>query len=184
MLSNSVPVKADEMKKVVRLYYGFQFFFSLLIWLPIFYAYQKAIGLNDDQIFRIQSFYYVAFCLLEIPTGLAADRFGYRLCLRLGALTVAVANLLPIFAQNYNGFLIHFMLIALARSLISGASSAYLYDYLQAQGAAAHYKVIEGRARAYGLAGKVVFWSAVGFLMEWRLTAPYWATFIATAISV
>lgn len=172
-----------SLKQTIRSYYGFQFFFSLLIWLPIFYEFQKRIGLSDQQIFSIQSIYYIAFCLLEIPTGMIADRFGYRLCLRAGAVLIAVSNLLPIFFQNYDGFLAHFLLIALSRSLISGASSAYLYDYLGSHGAAAEYKVIEGKARAYGLAGKVVFWAGVGALMSWQLTAPYWLTFFATALS-
>ena len=44
-----------------------------MLWLPIFYAYQRQLGLSDAQIFGIQSLYYVAFCLMEIPTGMAAS---------------------------------------------------------------------------------------------------------------
>lgn len=173
-----------EKSRVVRLYCAFQFFFSLLLWLPVFYEYQKRIGLTDPQIFSIQSIYYVVFCLLELPTGLAADRLGPWRCMRDGAVVLVVANLLPIFFQSYAGFLSHFLLIALARSYISGASSAYLYDYLARQDAAEEFKQIEGNARAYGLLGKVVCWAFVGALMEWHLTAPYWLTAIASATSV
>src|ERR1700752_4158415 len=99
-------------KKVVRHYYGFQFFFSLLLWLPIFYEYQKRMGLSPTQIFDIQSIYYIVFCLLEIPTGMVADFFGHRNCCRLGALVLVVSNLFPIFLPSYAGFLVHFILIA------------------------------------------------------------------------
>jgi len=174
---------SQSLKQTIRSYYGFQFFFSLLIWLPIFYEFQKRIGLSETEIFSIQTYYYIAFCLLEIPTGMIADRFGYRLCLRTGAVLVALSNLLPIFLPSFEGFLAHFLLIALSRSLISGASSAYLYEYLGSHGASAEYKQIEGRARAYGLAGKIVFFAGVGALMSWKLTAPYWLTFVATALS-
>jgi nitrate/nitrite transporter NarK len=126
------------MKRVVRLYYGYQFFFSLLLWLPIFYEYQKRMGLSDGQIFAIQSIYYIVFCFLEIPTGMAADRWGHRQCLRWGSVVLVVSNCLPIFTPTYPGFLWHFLLIALARSLNSGASSAYLYDYLNEHEAAPH----------------------------------------------
>lgn len=173
----------QQLKRTVRCYYGFQFFFGLLIWLPVFYEFQKRIGLNDEQIFGIQSIYYVVFCLLAIPTGAISDRFGYRRSMRWGAALVAASNLLPIFAQSYSGLLAHFVMIALARSLITGASSAYLYDYLASKGAAPRFKEIEGRARAYSLAGKVVFWTGVGALMSWHLTAPYWATFLTTGLS-
>ncbi len=169
--------------RTVLFYFGFQFFFSLLLWLPIFYEYQKRIGLTDLQIFGIQSLYYSAFCLLEIPTGMFADQLGYRRCLRAGAAALVFANLLPIFAQNYYGFLAHFMLIALARSFVSGASSAYLYNYLQISGKQEDYKEVEGRARALGLGGKVLGWSVVGTLMQWHFTLPYWATASASITS-
>ena len=190
MYSSSAPIpvsstsQTPELKRVIGLYYGFQFFFSLLVWLPIFYEYQKRIGLSDIEIFRIQSVYYIAFCLLEIPTGMLADLWGHRLCMRFGALTLVVANLLPIFFQSFGGMMVHFLFIAVSRSLISGASSAYLYDFLRTHGAVDRYKEIEGRARAYGLVGKVVFWSGIGFVMSRFLTMPYWLTVVAAAVSV
>ncbi|MFZ2957748.1 MAG: MFS transporter [Candidatus Ozemobacteraceae bacterium] len=171
------------MKKVIRLYYGFQFFFPLLLWLPIFYEYQKRMGLSDPQIFGIQSLYYIVFCLLEIPTGVFADRWGYRQSLRLGAATIFVGNLLPIFSFGYQGFLAHFFLVALSRSLISGASNAYLYEYLKRHRSVEKYKLVEGNARAYGLVGKVVCWSVVGALMEWHITLPYWLSALCSLIS-
>ena len=170
-------------QKVIRLYYGFQFFFPLFLWLPIFYEYQKKIGLDDSQIFLIQSIYYWVFCLLEIPTGLIADRFGYRFCMRAGAIWVGVAGLFPIFFQSYSGFLVHFLLIALGRSFVSGAASAYLYEFLKLQGNS-DYKKVEGNARAYSLIGKIVLWPAVGALMHWHLTLPYWLTFFANGVGV
>ena len=89
------------MKRVIRLYCGFQFFFPMLLWLPIFYEYQKRIGLSDPEIFRIQSVYYLLFLLLELPTGFFADRWGYRLSLKTGSWVLLISNLLPIFFKNY-----------------------------------------------------------------------------------
>lgn len=168
------------MKRVVRLYYGFQFFFPLLLWLPVFYEYQRRMGLSDQQIFGIQSFYYVIFCLLEIPTGLFADRWGYRQSLRLGAAAIFAGNLLPIVSVGYQGFLAHFFLVALSRSLVSGASNAYIYEYLKRHRAVSRYKRVEGNARAYGLVGKVVCWSGIGALMAWHITLPYWLSAVCS----
>jgi MFS family permease len=170
--------------KPVRLYIGFQIFFSLLIWLPIFYEFQKRVGLTDSEIFTIQSIYYIAFCALEIPTGLIADLWGYGRCMKAGAATLMLASLLPIFMPNYAGFLSHFLLVALARSFVSGASSAYLFEYLVERGEKESFKQIEGNARAYGLVAKVICWAGVGALMEWKLTLPYWLTFGAASISL
>jgi len=170
--------------RVARLYTAYQLFFGLLLWLPIFYEYQRRIGLSDPQIFSIQSLYYLAFIVFEVPTGLVADRFGYRQSLRLGAAALFFANLLPIAAPSYQGFLWHFVLIAVARSLISGAASAYLYEYLLASEAVDRYKRIEGGARAWSLVAKVLAWPAVGALMNWHLPLPYWLTAVAAALAL
>ncbi|MEU6757133.1 MFS transporter [Streptomyces sp. NPDC046685] len=165
--------------RVIRLNNGFQLLFNLLWWMPVFYQYQKEAGLSDSQIFGIQSVYYVAFCLLEIPTGFIADRIGQRRCMQLGAAAMTAANLLPVVSPSFAGFMAHFLAIAAARSLVSGASSAYLYEYLHAHGAGAHYVQAEGTARALGLWAKIACWPLVGVLMHVRHEAPY----VLTALS-
>lgn len=169
---------------VIRLYKGYQLFNGLLLWLPIFYLYQRDIGLTDQEIFGIQAIYYVAFCLLDVPTGVLADRFDYRRFLQLGAITLTAANLIPVFAQNYWGFLGHFLLIALAYSFTSGAGSAYVYEYLHRTGQDDLYKQAEGSARAYSLTGRVVALPAAGVLMQWHFTSPYWLSAAATLIAL
>ncbi|MCX2953443.1 MFS transporter [Lentzea sp. NEAU-D7] len=183
MLGLRVPA-TPEVARAVRLTYGFQFFFGLLLWIPIFYEYQKQLGLSDAEIFGIQSIYYIAFCLLEIPTGMVADRFDHRTSLWLGASVLVVANLVPVLAGNYTGFLVHFLLIALARSLISGAQSAYLYEYLHAHNVGHLYLEAEGVGRSYSLVGKIVCWPVIGLLMQWNTPSPYWLTAINAAIAV
>lgn len=171
-------------KRVIKYYHAFSFFFSLLFWAPIFYEYQKQMGLSDSEIFGIQSVYYLAFCFLELPTGFLADRFGHRLSLRWAAVTLTLANLIPIFFTSFSGFLIHWLLVAVARSLMSGSASAYLYDYLERTGETKWYRQTEGHARALSLLGRVVAWGMVGFLMEWHITLPYWMTTLAAATAL
>ncbi|WP_031128818.1 MFS transporter [Streptomyces aureocirculatus] len=163
----------DTARRIIHLNYGFQLLFNLLWWMPVFYAYQKAAGLSDGQIFGIQSIYYVAFCLFEIPTGLIADRIGTRNCLRAGAVVMTAANLAPVVSASYTGFLVHFLAIAAGRSLTSGAASAYLYDGLRAEKCDEHYLKAEGTARALGLVAKVVCWPLVGPLMAVAHPTPY-----------
>jgi MFS family permease len=171
-------------RRIIRLNYGFQLLFNLLWWMPVFYAYQKDAGLSDGQIFGIQSIYYVAFCLFEIPTGLIADRIGTRNCLWAGAVVMTAANLTPVFSASYTGFLVHFLAIAAGRSLTSGAASAYLYDGLRAEGCEEHYLKAEGTARALGLAAKVVCWPLVGPLMSLAHPAPYLLSAVSAAGSL
>jgi MFS family permease len=177
-------MKLSTSRRIIPLFNAFQFFFALLWWVPIFYEYQKRLGLSDAEIFRIQSWYYLIFCLLEIPTGLLADYLGYRFCMILGGLTLILANGMVPFAGTYDGFLIHWTLIALARSFVSGASSAYLYQSFTTAGTLSAYKEAEGKARAYSLVGKIVCWFFVGPLMNLHFTLPYWLTTLNAVLSV
>ncbi|MFJ7147114.1 MFS transporter [Streptomyces sp. NPDC100445] len=171
--SPAAPAPSPAARRLIRLNNGFQLLFNLLWWMPVFYAYQRDAGLSDGQIFGIQSIYYIAFCLFEIPTGLVADRIGARNCLRAGAVVMTAANLAPVLDPTYTGFLAHFLAIAAGRSLTSGAASAYLYDGLRAERAEGHYLKAEGTARALGLAAKVVCWPLVGPLMALAPQTPY-----------
>ncbi|MFE3636343.1 MFS transporter [Streptomyces sp. NPDC059168] len=171
--TSPAPAPSPAARRLIHLNNGFQLLFNLLWWMPVFYAYQRDAGLSDDQIFGIQSVYYIAFCLFEIPTGVVADRIGARNCLSAGAVVMTAANLTPVLAPSYTGFLVHFLAIAAGRSLTSGAASAYLYDGLRAEGAQAHYLRAEGTARALGLAAKVVCWPLVGPLMALAPQTPY-----------
>lgn len=178
-----MPARTLAKKQVTRLYIAFQFFFDLLVWLPVFYEYQRRMGLSDGEILAIQSIYYLSFCFLEIPTGYLADRFGYRHSMRAGALVFVLSNVLVLALTTYWAFLAHFLFIALSRSLISGAANAYLYEYLKMFGAKDEYRSAEGKARAYGLVGKVASWTLVGTLMSWHIALPYWITALAGLIA-
>ena len=169
---------------VIRLMIGFQLFFGLLLWTPVFFEYQRQLGISVADILAIQSIYYVAFCLLEIPTGMIADRIGYRRCMLAGGAVLVVSNVMPVSVPSYWGFLVHFLLIALARSLVSGASSAYLYEYMTANGEREQYKQAEGSARSYSLVGKVVGWPLVGLAMQLEMTLPYWLTAVSAVLAV
>lgn len=180
----SDATRARRRRSLVRRYYGFTLFFSLLFWLPIFYEFQRRIGLSDERIFAIQSLYYLVFCALELPTGWFADRVGHTRSLVLGAVALVASHLWPSLSPTEGGMVAHYLLIALARSLVSGASSAYAYERLTELGDRDGFKAVEGRARALGLAAKVVAWTFVGALMDRWLTGPYWLTTLAALLSL
>jgi MFS family permease len=179
-----VTPRTPEATRVIRRYNAFQLFAGLLWWLPVFYVFQRSAGLSDQQIFSIQSIFYLAFCLFDIPTGMIADRFDYRRCLQGGAALLVVANLIPVWQPTFAGFLAQFLLIALAHSLFSGAGSAYLYEYLQRTGNETSYQGAEGSARAWTLIGRIVCLPAAGFLTAWWGPSAYVLSAVTCGIAV
>lgn len=167
-----------------RKYIFFNVFFGFLIWVPVFYEFHKLVGLSDNQIFQIQSWYYLAFCLLELPTGHISDRFGHHVSIIIGSVFLLISNLTPLFSQTFIAMTFHWICLAGARSLTSGATSAYLYDSLQSRGELKQYKEIEGSARSYGLFLRIIGWAIVGFLMKLKLELPYIITSIFSLLAV
>ncbi len=184
------PKSAPALDRLTRNYLGFQVFFALLFWLPVFYEVQKRLGLSEEQIFGIQSFYYLLFCLLELPTGWLADRFGLIRSLRWGAAVLVISHLAVVALDwmprdaAHAVFLGHFALIALARSLISGASNAYLYEAYTRAGRGTEYVHVEGRARALGLLTKILSWVGVGYLTERLLLGSYWLSLGSSLVAL
>lgn len=173
----------NKLGRIVRLYYGFQIFFPLLIWVPVFYEYQIRCGLEPKQIFDIQTFYYFLFFAAEVPTGVLADRWGRKKVLTLSALFSALGNVSAVLWTSVGGFMLHFTLIAISRSLSSGAASSYLYEALDENGQRDRYLDHEGRAYAAGLFVKVFAWAIAGWMMEQRLALPYELTFLGALVA-
>lgn len=173
----------QQARRLIWLFYAFQITVTMMLWLPIFYQFQKQNGLSDEQILNIQSLYYVSFCLLELPTGFLADRLGHRNCMRVGAALHILTHLIPIFWPTYAGFAAHWLLLSLSRSLISGAASAYVYNKLEELGHAELYKETEGRGRAWSLGVKVVGFALTDPLTRVDPTLPYWASAASAVLS-
>lgn len=183
MKMSSESETRDPVKNVVRDYCGFQVFITFLLWIPIFYSYQIQRGLSDADYFEIQSLYYFIFCFLELPTGYIADRWGYRFSMKATAAVMALSNLSAVFWTDYTGFLVHFSLVALSRALMSGAASAYIYEYLKKEDALHLYKKAEGDARFYSLILRIFGWAGVGYMMDLHITIPYWGTVAACLVA-
>lgn len=79
-----------------------------------------------------EGLFLVGVVLLEVPTGVVADRYGRSVSLALGAAVLGVAILAFAFITNVSILLLSFMTWSLASTLVSGADMALLYDTLKA----------------------------------------------------
>lgn len=127
--------------------------FSSAIIIPFFLDWGK---LSYVQIYSLQSWYLIWALLLEVPTGVIADRFGKKIALSLG--TIIGAAGLFIFGTTSNVFLFFIaeFLAALSAALISGAFEAIFYDSLILNGLTKVSKRIFGRSHAFRMTGAVL----------------------------
>ena len=128
---------------VVRSLVEFQLLF------PIWVIYlQEDRGLSLQQITAMEGPFWLAMVLLEVPTGVVADRFGRKISLSLGAFIYAAAVATFGLANDYTVLFASYMLWAGALTLFSGADAAFFYDTLKALGRQEEYQQLWGRATA------------------------------------
>jgi MFS family permease len=91
-------------------------------------------GLELGEILLLNAWFMFWNTVLEVPTGVVADRFGRRVSLLLGLAIGALGTLIYVTAPRLEVFLVAEVAMALSYALISGADEALLYDSLLASG--------------------------------------------------
>ncbi len=104
------------------------FFQVFLVIIPIIVPYFQQHGLTMQQVFLTQAWFGAVVVLMEVPSGVLADRLGRKPSLVLGSLFLACGHLSLLWADSLTGFLIFEGLLGIGVSLISGADLALLYD--------------------------------------------------------
>jgi MFS family permease len=106
------------------------------------------------RLFLLQAWFLFWVFILEIPTGVVADKFGRRLSVALGCLLFSADFLFYGLGASYGLLFIGEFLGAVGLTLTSGAEEALLYDTLVALGEqdrARHYFARCGAAATVGL---------------------------------
>jgi len=131
---------------VFRFLHHLHFFSGVLI--PFFTIWG---GISFFQVMILQAFFTISVFVLEVPTGVIADKYGRRTSLILAGLVTSMA---AIVYSSYPGFWIFMageFLWAIGSSLISGADQAMVYDSLRKLGRENESKKIYGRWNSIGL---------------------------------
>lgn len=128
---------------------------SALFWMPVFFLrFLEALPL--EQVLLLEAVYYVAVVVLEVPTGVVADRWGRRPALLLATASTALGCALLAVATAWPVFVVGQVLLAVGMAAMSGADSAFLYDTLVALDATDRHGALEAEAQRRGLVATAV----------------------------
>ena len=164
------------MARDLRLFYLFRLLATSYLWVPISFLLMSARGLSFLEVMLLAVIYSAVVILVEIPTGVFADRIGRRRSMMLGTLAMVASCLIADQAGSFGEFAVAEALAATSISLCSGADSAYLFDLLRENGRMDEYGHRESTASAWHLAGSAVACAAGGALGEVDLALPYLVT--------
>ncbi|MDQ3364568.1 MAG: MFS transporter [Myxococcota bacterium] len=168
----------------LRLFYAFRLLATSYLFVPIFMLFQAERGLTFFERLALGGIYSAVVILVEVPTGVFADRLGRRRSMMYGGVAMVASCLLASRADGFAEFAVAESLAALAMALCSGADSAYLYDLLAAHDRAHEYPRRESAASAWHLLGSAVAFAGGGLLAQVHLALPYFVTAGVAAVSV
>jgi MFS family permease len=95
-------------------------------------VWREALGLDMAQIMGLQAIFAAAVALLEFPSGVLADRIGYRRTLEIASVIAVAGWSIYAAASGFWGTVAAEIVMGAAMSLVSGADLAMLYESLRA----------------------------------------------------
>lgn len=156
-----------KLSSFFKIFYAYQFLFDLVFIYAVDKLFFLQRGLDLSHIAILLSIWAGTSLLLEVPTGIVADRWNRKYMLVLAGLLYACAYIIWIFSYSFWGFALGFFFRSLASNFKSGTLQAYVHDFLSAHNQQELFEKIWGRGRAFTLAGIAVAWTVGGFLSEY-----------------
>lgn len=163
------------------------YFFSFFQWFAPIWAVEKLFiqsrGVDLPQISLIVTVWLVVILLLQIPTGVLADRYGRRGIIVFSTLLSSLYFLGDLFSHSAFAFFLAWLIYAPSVSLSSGALEAYVYDALSRDGCATEFSKVWGRSRAISTFGNGIAIAIGGILASHSFELAIYISIIAMLIA-
>lgn len=170
-------------KSNLRKYVLFRTFADLIILGPIIMIFLYAKGLSFAEIMLLNSIFSVAVFLLEVPTGMLADKISRKYSLFIGSLCWTIQLIIYMYGNSFFAFLAGQLFCALGVTFKSGAGTALLYDSLKTMKRENEVQKYEGLAYSILLYSQAIGSIAAGFLFKININLPLIISAINTTIS-
>ena len=106
------------------------FFGQLYFFVPVMTPYLQAKGLSLAQIAGMQTMLMVSMLVMEIPTGVLADRLGHRRSYQISLFMAALGELVTLLADTYPEFMFGQFVAGTGFAFASGSVDALVYESL------------------------------------------------------
>lgn len=177
-------IPPEKLARNIRVFYTHQLLLGLsALWAPILVIFQmQEVGLSLTQVMVGESVFAAAIVLLEVPSGVFADRMGRKLTLLAGSLLVIIGIIIFAVAANFAQIIVSQACFGIGLAFRSGADSALLFDSLKALNREAEYQQVLGRYQTISYLTAVPMNIAGGLIAArfgFRLTIMLTGVFIA-----
>jgi MFS family permease len=151
---------------------------GLLLWVPIEKLFMTQIGFDAASVGVMAAAYAAVVPLLEVPSGILADRWSRRWVMILGCIALLVSSLIGGLSRNVIAYVIAAMILGVYFACSSGTVDSVVYDtVLEETGSNELYEKWIGRIRAVESAAFVLSALAGGVLAQYTSARfTYFAT--------
>lgn len=143
-----------------------------------------ALGMDLSQVSVALSIFLIFSIIGQVPSGIFADKFGYKVALLSGAIVVLIGTLLFATAVDVWWFYVAHAFLGFGASMKQGADYALLYESLKKDGRQKDYKKVAGRVdfamNVFGVGASI----AGGFLYTYNMRWPFYAEAILVVLGI
>ncbi|MCB9965672.1 MAG: MFS transporter [Rhodospirillales bacterium] len=161
---------------------------ALLGFLPIIAVivpyYQHQIGLSFQDFLIIEAIFSAVVVAMEVPSGWLSDLWRRKFVLALGAFLDGVGFVFIGIADDFWTAALGEIILGVGVSLVSGTTSALLYDTLLEDGDVSTYRKLEGKRSAMGFYAVGVSSVVAGFLYTLDPYLPLWVSAVTTFLCI
>ena len=161
------------------------FFGAIALWVPVEKLFLAEIGFTPQTIGLMAAAYAAVVPLLEIPSGILADRWSRRGVLAIGNAGILLSVLIGGLSTSVGAYLVAALLLGVYFAMQSGTFDAIVYDTIvEEEGSSDRFEATIGRVRMAESVSLVAGALAGGALAA--VTAPrvtYFATLPFLAVS-
>ncbi|MEP7178336.1 MAG: MFS transporter [Pseudonocardiales bacterium] len=154
---------------------------GMMLWAPVEKLFMKQIGFTAASVGLMAAAYAAVTPILEVPSGILADRWSRRGVLILSAVALSASSLVGGLSNSVALYIVSAMILGVYFAMYSGTVESIVYDVvLEETGASDLYQVRIGRVRLVESAALVVSSLAGGWLaglfgprLTYFLTVPF-----------
>ncbi|MFD0695794.1 MFS transporter [Paenibacillus sp. GCM10027628] len=173
-----------DLSNIWKLYVN-RFFHNLIPAYVIERLFWEQRGMTIQMVVYTEIIFAKTVFLLEVPTGIIADKWGRRKMMVLSALLGCCEFLILLFSTEFWHFAVVVFLAGIARSASSGSENALLYDSLLRNGKEQTFERCLGRLNAYDFIA-IIIAALCGSLLANRFgyELNYWISFASMLVSL
>lgn len=170
--------------KNISLMFAMELMGGMLFFLPILALYFEQSLFNTTNVAIIYSVEAIFAAIFEVPSGVIADKIGGKRTMIFAHIILLIGYVFLAIGGSMAFFLAYAIINAFARSLNSGADSAFLYDTLKEEGNEKYFKKIFGTYSAFWPLGASLSSIIGAYLAVINFKLPIILSFFPIAIVV